>query len=267
MHRGERGGALGQLAWDDLKFFLVCAESGSFRRAGKLLRVNSATIVRKIGRLEAVVGMRLFNRSTDGVTLTDDACAVLEQVRAMERAVTGIERQSKVSGIGVRGHVRVAITEGLGVYWVLPRLIDFQRANRRLTFELQATMEITDVGRLEADMSIQFLRPERPRTWSACVSDTCISIRLSPSVTVTYMGYRLPWKMQKNTASSNRSLLFCKKAFMSERSASTASKELSASQRIRARRFSMPSSETPESGSSQPTRLRWAPNWSRWISA
>lgn len=40
MHRGERGGALGQLAWDDLKFFLVCAESGSFRKAGKLLRVE-----------------------------------------------------------------------------------------------------------------------------------------------------------------------------------------------------------------------------------
>ncbi len=73
-----------------------------------------------------------------------------------------IERQSKISSAGVRGHVRVAITEGLGTYWVLPRLLDFQKANRRLTFELQATMEHTDIGRLEADMSVQFLRPERP---------------------------------------------------------------------------------------------------------
>jgi len=193
MHRKERGGALGQLAWDDLKFFLVCAESGSFRKAGKLLRVDSATIVRKIGRLEAVVGMRLFNRSTDGVTLTDDACAVLEQVRAMERAVTGIERQSKVSGIGVRGHVRVAITEGLGVYWVLPRLIDFQRANRRLTFELQATMEITDVGRLEADMSIQFLRPERPDLVSVRIG----YLHIYPFVSVGYRDlYGIPASLE-----------------------------------------------------------------------
>lgn len=193
MHRKERGGALGQLAWDDLKFFLVCAESGSFRKAGKLLRVDSATIVRKIGRLEAVVGMRLFNRSTDGVTLTDDACAVLEQVRAMERAVTGIERQSKVSGIGVRGHVRVAITEGLGVYWVLPRLIDFQRANRRLTFELQATMEITDVGRLEADMSIQFLRPQRPDLVSVRIG----YLHIYPFVSVGYRDlYGIPASLE-----------------------------------------------------------------------
>ncbi|MGA9600150.1 MAG: LysR family transcriptional regulator [Methylocystis sp.] len=160
-HRG-RGSPLSQLSWDDLRFFLVCAECGSFRKAGKLLKVDSATIVRKISRLEAAVGLRLFNRLTDGVTLTDEGCSVAGNARAMQRAAASIERQSQISALGVRGHVRVAITEGVGTYWVLPRLLDFQKANRRLTFDLQATMEHTDIGRLEADMSVQFLRPERP---------------------------------------------------------------------------------------------------------
>jgi DNA-binding transcriptional LysR family regulator len=163
MQHRERASPLSQLAWDDLRFFLVCAESGSFRKAGKLLKVDSATIVRRITRLEAAIGLRLFNRLTDGVTLTDEGGSVAEHARAMERAAMSIERQSQLSSVvGVRGHVRVAITEGLGTYWVLPRLLDFQKANRRLTFELQATMEHTDIGRLEADMSVQFLRPERP---------------------------------------------------------------------------------------------------------
>jgi len=162
MQHRERTAPISQLSWDDLRFFLVCVESGSFRKAGKILKVDSATMVRKITRLEAAVGVRLFNRLTDGVTLTDEGCAVAEHARAMERAALNIARQSKISSTGVRGHVRVAITEGLGTYWVLPRLLDFQKANRRLTFELQATMEHTDVGRLEADMSVQFLRPERP---------------------------------------------------------------------------------------------------------
>jgi DNA-binding transcriptional LysR family regulator len=162
MQHRERPPSLSQLSWDDLRFFLICAESGSFRKAGKLLKVDSATIVRKMTRLEAAIGLRLFNRLTDGVTLTDEGCSVVDHARAMERAAMSIERQSKISSAGVRGHVRVAITEGLGTYWVLPRLLDFQKANRRLTFELQATMEHTDIGRLEADMSVQFLRPERP---------------------------------------------------------------------------------------------------------
>jgi DNA-binding transcriptional LysR family regulator len=46
----------------------------------------------------------------------------------------------------------------LGFAW----LLEFQKANRYLTFELQETMELTDVGRLQADISIQFQRPERP---------------------------------------------------------------------------------------------------------
>ena len=162
MQHRERATPLNHLSWDDLRFFLVCVESGSFRKAGRLLKVDSATMVRRITRLEAAVGVRLFNRLTDGVTLTDEGCSVAEHARAMERAAMSIERQSKISCVGIRGHVRVAVTEGLGTYWVLPRLLDFQKANRRLTFELQATMEHTDIGRLEADMSIQFLRPERP---------------------------------------------------------------------------------------------------------
>jgi len=162
MQHRDKESALTQLSWDDLRLFLVCAECGSFRKAGKLLKVDSATMVRRISRLEATVGFRLFNRLTDGVTLTDEGCAVAEHARAMQRAALSIERQSKISSAGVRGRVRVAITEGVGTYWVLPRLLDFQKANRRLTFDLQATMEHTDIGRLEADMSVQFLRPERP---------------------------------------------------------------------------------------------------------
>ena len=162
MQHRERTSPLSQLSWDDLRFFLVCVESGSFRKAGKLLNVDSATIVRRITRLEAAIGLRLFNRLTDGVTLTDEGCSVAQHARAMERAATNIERHSQLTSAGLRGHVRVAITEGVGTYWVLPRLLDFQKANRRLTFDLQATMEHTDIGRLEADMSVQFLRPERP---------------------------------------------------------------------------------------------------------
>jgi DNA-binding transcriptional LysR family regulator len=173
---------------------LACVETRSFRKAGKLLKVDSATIVRKITRLEAAIGIRLFNRLTDGVTLTDEGCAVAEHARAMERAAISIERQSQISSLGVRGHVRVAITEGVGTYWVLPRLLDFQKANRRLTFELQATMEHTDIGRLEADMSVQFIRPERP---------DLISVRLGflhvyPFASLSYRElYGLPSSMEE----------------------------------------------------------------------
>lgn len=161
MHR-DVPDVLRSISWDDLRIFLASAEQSSFRKAAKILKINSATIVRRIERLEQVIGCRLFIRHTDGVSVTAEGRMVLENARTMERATFNIVRHAQIASEGIRGFVRVAITEGLGTYWVLPSLLDFQKANRYLTFELQETMELTDVGRLEADISIQFQRPERP---------------------------------------------------------------------------------------------------------
>ena len=113
-------------------------------------------------RLEAAIGQRLFNRLNAGVTLTDDGNLLAADVRAMERCSLDIMRRTKIVDERVRGVVRVAISEGLGTYWLMPKLIEFQYANRMLTFELNCTMELTDVSRLQSDISIQLTRPSNP---------------------------------------------------------------------------------------------------------
>ena len=158
----EMVGASRSVSWDYLRLFLACADSGSFRRAGKRLAIDAATVVRRIDRLETAIGQRLFNRLNAGVTLTDDGTLLAADVRAMERCSLDIIRRTKIIDERVRGVVRVAITEGLGTYWLMPKLIEFQYANRMLTFELNCTMELTDVSRLQADISIQFKRPSNP---------------------------------------------------------------------------------------------------------
>jgi DNA-binding transcriptional LysR family regulator len=155
-------GAPRSVSWDYLRLFLACADSGSFRRAGKSLAIDAATVVRRIDRLEAAIGQRLFNRLNAGVTLTDDGNLLAADVRAMERCSLDIIRRTKIVDERVSGVVRVAITEGLGTYWLMPKLIEFQYANRMLTFELNCTMELTDVSRLQSDISIQLQRPSHP---------------------------------------------------------------------------------------------------------
>jgi hypothetical protein len=90
------------------------------------------TVVRRIDRLETAIGQRLFSRLNAGVTLTDDGTLLAADVRAMERCSLDIIRCTKIIDERVRGVVRVAITEGLGTYWLMPKLIEFQYANRTL---------------------------------------------------------------------------------------------------------------------------------------
>jgi len=148
-------------SWDDLRAFLVCARHQSFRHAAEVLGLTGTTLMRKIDRLEQELGFKLFIRDQSGLALSDDGRALLFDVEQMERLSFNVLRRAALS-TDTHGSVRVAVTEGPGNFWVLPRLIDFQKTYRGITVDLRCAMEQADVSRLEADISIQFERPTNP---------------------------------------------------------------------------------------------------------
>ncbi len=158
----ERSPSVKAISWDDLRIFLACSEKASFRSAAKALGLDSATVVRRIDRLEQALGARLFFRLAEGVQLTDEGKRIVRDARDMQRASFNIVRQSQVHANDLRGVVRIAVTEGIGTYWLLPRMLSFQQANRLLTMEMISTMAYSDVGKLESDIAINFTRPVGP---------------------------------------------------------------------------------------------------------
>ncbi len=153
---------LHQISWDDLRIFLSCVEAGSFRRAADHLKVSSSTIVRRVQRLERALGLLLFHRLPEGVSPTEEGHAIVASAKQMERAIYDMCRKSVAPSESTRGVVKISVTEGLGSYWVLPRLIEFQRGHPYLTIDLRCAMESADVLRMEADMAVQFERPRSP---------------------------------------------------------------------------------------------------------
>src|SRR6476661_5550385 len=126
----HRGAALMQhheealnASWDDLKLFLACAKFKSFRNAAEELGITSTTLMRRIDRLEESIGCKLFLRDQSGLTLSDEGAAMIGDVMEMERHAFNIFRRAAQSDDAV-GTVRVAVTEGPGNFWILPRLID-----------------------------------------------------------------------------------------------------------------------------------------------
>jgi len=149
-------------SWDDLKSFLACAKYKSFRNAAEELRLTSTTLMRRIDRLEERIGCKLFLRDQSGLTLSDEGAAMIGDVMEMERHAFNVFRRAAQSSNDTAGTVRVAVTEGPGNFWILPRLIDFQKTYRKITVDLRCAMEQADVARLEADISIQLERPTNP---------------------------------------------------------------------------------------------------------
>jgi DNA-binding transcriptional LysR family regulator len=148
-------------SWEDLHTFLLCTRHQSFRHAAEALGLTGTTLMRKIDRLEEELGVKLFIRDQSGLSLSDEGRALLFDVEQMEKLSFNILRRASLS-TETHGTVRVAVTEGPGNFWVLPRLIDFQKTYRKVTVDLRCAMEQADVSRLEADISIQFERPTNP---------------------------------------------------------------------------------------------------------
>lgn len=150
---------LRNLSWSDLQLFLQCTEHKSLRLAARQLGITPSTVIRRVARLEHQLGQCLFHRVRDGVSLTEAGAQVAEQCLLMQEALIRFTRKATLSEHTRRGSVTLAVTEGLGTYWVTPHLVTFQRENPHINVNLICAMGSVDVLRLEADFAIQFTRP------------------------------------------------------------------------------------------------------------
>jgi DNA-binding transcriptional LysR family regulator len=150
-----------RISWDDLRLFVAAARHGSLRKAATALNLASSTLTRRIEGLEGDIGMRLFMRVPEGISLTREGMHVLKAAQKMERASLSL-RGYLDHDISSRGPIRCACTEGLATFWLMGRLAEFHRTNPYSIVDLKCSMEITDVMRLESDVAVQFVRPINP---------------------------------------------------------------------------------------------------------
>ena len=146
-------------SWDDVRIFLICARSNSFRAAAAEIGTTSSTIVRRMEKFEEALGARLFDRLPSGVQLTAEGQQLSEAARHLEEGAFELQRAIESFEPARKGVVRISVMEGLGVFWVTPRIIEFQRANPGLVIDLQCAEQSADVLRCEADIAVQFTRP------------------------------------------------------------------------------------------------------------
>src|SRR5258707_4265737 len=153
--------ALGSLAdWDAARVFLEVVRCGSSRSAAERLDLTINVVRRRIDEFERQTGATLFTRDVHGTRLTEEGTLVVSAVERMESASFDLLRAGKSLVNTLSGEVRVAVTEGLGTFWLAPRLVEFQQAFPNILVDLHCAMRSADVSRHEADIAIHLSRPE-----------------------------------------------------------------------------------------------------------
>ena len=145
--------------WDAARVFLEVARCGSFRSAADKLGLSINAVRRRVGDFERQTGATMFIRDVHGARLTEEGVHVVAAVERMEAAAFDLLRASVSASNELSGEIRVAVTEGLGTFWLAPRLVDFQRSYPNILIDLHCAMRSADVSRHEADIAIQLSRP------------------------------------------------------------------------------------------------------------
>jgi DNA-binding transcriptional LysR family regulator len=145
--------------WDAARVFLEVARCGSFRSAAERLGLSINAVRRRVGDFERQTNATMFIRDVHGARLTEEGVHVLAAVERMEAASFDLLRASLSATSALSGEIRVAVTEGLGTFWIAPRLVEFQRSFPSILIDLHCANRLADVSRHEADIAIQHTQP------------------------------------------------------------------------------------------------------------
>jgi len=144
--------------WDAARVFLEVARCGSFRSAAEKLGLSINAVRRRVGDFERQTGATMFIRDVHGARLTEEGVHVVAAVERMEAAAFDLLRASGSATNELSGEIRVAVAEGLGTFWLAPRLVEFQRSFPSILIDLHCATRSVDVSRHEADVAIQLSR-------------------------------------------------------------------------------------------------------------
>ncbi|WP_242127937.1 LysR family transcriptional regulator [Sphingobium sp. Sx8-8] len=136
-------------------------EGGSFVKAAELIGITDSGVSRAVGRLEARLGVRLLDRTTRSVTLTDEGRRFYEEVKPHLVAMEDAAAMASGAASAVRGRLRVDIDPFFLPLVLAGRLNLFCERYPELTIEFITSEHVGDLVAEGIDVAIRFGQPRR----------------------------------------------------------------------------------------------------------
>ncbi|WP_109126328.1 LysR family transcriptional regulator [Dyella sp. C11] len=119
-----------------LKVFVRIAETGGFGKASDALDIPRATVTKLVQDLEQHLGVKLFQRTTRKVSVTEEGRAYYQRAMQLLTELDEMDVLFSDSKHGPRGRLRVDVGSSLANIILIPKLIDFREAFPDVRLEL-----------------------------------------------------------------------------------------------------------------------------------
>ena len=177
--------------WDDIRFFLAVARTGSTTAAARRLLVNHSTVSRRVAQLEERLGARLFDRPATGLMPTSAGNDLIEAAEQVELNVSRFSLAASARDGRLGGRLTVTAPPLLAAHLLMPMIGAFSSRHPEVEIELKADDAFASLTKREAD----------------------VAIRATSAPQDALLGYRLV---------TNENALFCSHVYLSARGADAA---------------------------------------------
>ena len=141
--------------WDDLRFSLAVAETGSLAAAARRLGVNHTTVLRRVNGLESKLGVRLFERLATGYAPTVAGTEAMAVAQTLGATVDTLERRLAGRDLRLSGPLRVTTVDTLAYTILMPHLAAFRLEHPGIGLELVVSSAMANLTRRDADVAIR----------------------------------------------------------------------------------------------------------------
>src|SRR5215831_20709252 len=167
------------LDWEDVRYFVALARNGTLSRTARALRVNHATVARRIGNLEALFGRALFDRRSNGYVLTAEGKTVLREASVMDEAALSFLRR-RDAATALSGLVRLAVGQVLAERFLVDRLRVFHDRYPAIDLEVIGGSRVVSLAKREADLALRYGSPKDSELVARRVAKLTFGLYASP---------------------------------------------------------------------------------------
>jgi DNA-binding transcriptional LysR family regulator len=148
--------------WDNARIFLAIHRIGTLRGAAEQLRIDQATVGRRLAAMEQSLGARLFLRTSSGYVATPAGELAVGAIERMEQGAEQLLRQTQGIDERLCGVVRLTATDNAAHHFLIGAMQKLHASHPAIRVVLTTSTELSNLTRREADLAVRTVRPTSP---------------------------------------------------------------------------------------------------------
>jgi DNA-binding transcriptional LysR family regulator len=167
--------------WEDLRHFAALSREKSLSAAARRLKVDHATVARRIAALEAALELKLVDRRPRAYVLTPDGERIAVLAGRMEDEAFAVERAARAIQPGLAGEVSISAPPVVATTLIAPRLGELRKKHPGIQVRLVGEKRSASLLRREADLAVRLFRPTEKNLLARKLGKLTFALYASPA--------------------------------------------------------------------------------------